>query len=652
LETVNRIRVPGKENPMLQMMRNKTFIKAAMWVVIISFVAWLGYDIGYRGGPGGAAGDVGEVEGMTIPWQAHRMQIQNLREMYRNQRRGQYLEDVDLDEQVWNQTVREILLSKAMSRVGIGTTPGEVAEIMVANPPRGFSNVPQFLDKKGNFNRDAYRTWLAGVSQQQWYQITGISFSQYEQQVTFEMLTQKLRDAVELGRFVSEPVIRQNFIDANEKVQARVVSVPVKDIPAASATVTEAEVQAYYDAHKDDYRTNASVEFAYVVIPRVPSTADSIRAGKEVRSIRARLDAGEDFAELARRYSEDESNSRNGGSLGTFSRKTMVAEFDNVAFGMKPGTVSDPVHTKFGWHIIKVERRVTDAAWHKKYDRLVARGKKPPKDAGTAKDSVEARHILITDTSPGVETIDHIQKLADSLTSSGAKFYDLARQLGFDVKRTPPVTPDVAFPIPEVRQPIRRLVWWGFSPSTKMQQVARAASTDKEFIVAQLVRRTADGIQPLSLIQGRVKASAQLARRVELAAQKLAPVVAKTKTGVTLADAVKDTDLEIVTVGPFARGERLKELGYGSRDAFVGAAFSLSKPGQTTGIVRLKHQGACIIELVSKTQPTEAEYARQKSAIARRLNRQGRVSLYRDWETYLRDFADIQDYRDNYYVFD
>jgi len=83
----------------------------------------------------------------------------------------------------------------------------------------------------------------------------------------------------------------------------------------------------------------------------------SAAAEKKAQDVEARLKKGEDFATLAKQLTEDPSGKEDGGDLGFFTKQQMVPEFADVAFAMKPGEVSKPIKTQFGWHVIKVEEK-------------------------------------------------------------------------------------------------------------------------------------------------------------------------------------------------------------------------------------------------------------------------------------------------------
>jgi peptidyl-prolyl cis-trans isomerase D len=120
--------------------------------------------------------------------------------------------------------------------------------------------------------------------------------------------------------------------------------------------VTEQEAQAYYSAHQDAFKTDEQVKASHILI-KVPSGADAKTdqaAKAKIEGILQQLRSGADFAELAKKNSED-TTAGNGGSLGWFGHGRMVAPFDQAAFSTNKGQVSGIVKTQFGYHIIKVD---------------------------------------------------------------------------------------------------------------------------------------------------------------------------------------------------------------------------------------------------------------------------------------------------------
>ena len=102
------------------------------------------------------------------------------------------------------------------------------------------------------------------------------------------------------------------------------------------------------------------VKASHILIsaPKATSTKEQIEAARvKAEGIKKEIDGGLDFADAAKKYSEDTGSAQQGGELDYFARGEMVQEFSDVAFNTKVGSVSDPVLTEFGWHIIKVEAR-------------------------------------------------------------------------------------------------------------------------------------------------------------------------------------------------------------------------------------------------------------------------------------------------------
>ncbi|MGN0854633.1 MAG: peptidylprolyl isomerase [Kiritimatiellia bacterium] len=122
---------------------------------------------------------------------------------------------------------------------------------------------------------------------------------------------------------------------------------------AGVADPTEEEIARFYEAHRSEYVVAPQVLCQHILVKSAegdPSEAKSA-AFEKIRAIRARIIAGGDFAEEAKKHSDCPSGQQ-GGSLGWFGRGMMVPEFDTCAFAMKKGEVSDIVTTQFGYHII------------------------------------------------------------------------------------------------------------------------------------------------------------------------------------------------------------------------------------------------------------------------------------------------------------
>jgi foldase protein PrsA len=107
----------------------------------------------------------------------------------------------------------------------------------------------------------------------------------------------------------------------------------------------EDEIKAYFDENKDQFAQQEQVKASHILV-------DDETTAKEVK---AKLDKGEDFAELAKEYSTDASNAESGGELGYFGKGEMEASFEEAAFTLKANEISDPVKTEYGYHIILVE---------------------------------------------------------------------------------------------------------------------------------------------------------------------------------------------------------------------------------------------------------------------------------------------------------
>jgi len=123
-------------------------------------------------------------------------------------------------------------------------------------------------------------------------------------------------------------------------------------------SVSPKEVETFYNEHKDTYVQEEAVHARHILIKVAPdaSPENDQKAKERAQAVLTKAKKGEDFSKLAAQNSED-STKDNGGDLGYFGRGRMVKPFEDTAFALKAGQISDPVRSQFGYHIIKVEDR-------------------------------------------------------------------------------------------------------------------------------------------------------------------------------------------------------------------------------------------------------------------------------------------------------
>ncbi len=127
------------------------------------------------------------------------------------------------------------------------------------------------------------------------------------------------------------------------------------------AKIDDAEVHKYYDEHRKDFdevhAQHILIRMKGSPLPVKPGQKDLTEeeALAKAQEVRKKLEGGADFAELAKQESDDTGSGPHGGDLGFFHQNQMVPAFAEAAFKMKPGELSEPVKTQFGYHIIKVD---------------------------------------------------------------------------------------------------------------------------------------------------------------------------------------------------------------------------------------------------------------------------------------------------------
>jgi peptidyl-prolyl cis-trans isomerase C len=181
---------------------------------------------------------------------------------------------------------------------------------------------------------------------------------------------------------------------ANEYLKREVVN---------NITISDDDIKSYYDSHKEELRTPEMVRARHILV-MVEANApeeEKQKAKEKAEDIMKKVRSGEDFEKLASELSDDTLTKQKGGDLGFFTRGRMLKPFEDAAFALKPGEVSEIVETPFGYHIIKVDEK-KDASVEN-YDAV--------------KDTIEQRLLQ-------ERTISEISKFTDKvLKDAGVEFH-------------------------------------------------------------------------------------------------------------------------------------------------------------------------------------------------------------------------------------
>ena len=346
-----------------------------VFLISIPFALW-GIHEYTGGGQEPAVAKVGEQE---ITERALINRVNTLRNSLLEQFNGRipsiFSEEILRQQALESMINSELLVQKAADlRISAG-------DAMVSQEIR---NIPAF-QVDGVFNAEAYKRTVS---------ISGMSARAFEEQTRAGLATRLIRRAISESEAVTDAEL-----DALLKLRKQKRVVSWMTIDAASATdvpeVTDADIETYYNENKEAFPKPEQVRLEYIeltldtigagvsvdeqevrayyddpekqqqftseeqrnmrhILIKVDANRSDEEAKKEAERILAELRAGGDFAELAKQYSEDTGSGARGGDLGLVKRGVMVKPFEEAAFALEQDTISDPVRSRFGYHIIQV----------------------------------------------------------------------------------------------------------------------------------------------------------------------------------------------------------------------------------------------------------------------------------------------------------
>jgi len=369
-------------------------------------------------------------------------------------------------------------------------------------------------------------------------------------------------------------------------------------IPGGAPKASDQEIQAYYQAHQADYQVPEQARSRHILIKFPGGVAKSDAEAKaKAQALLAQIKGGADFADVAKKNSEDPGSGAQGGELGFAKRGTMVPEFDTAIFSQKIGDTT-LVHSQYGYHIIQVEERQT------------------------------AHSQPLNEVKPAIEVTLIRQKEAQAENAYAATLATEAQKNGLaktaaahhlEVVTTPPLNSQGVIPgLPDGSQVITKAF------TAKLNGDPQPAPSGEGYAIFQVT-----GIAPAhapSFADWKSKVATDYAdeRLPQLLLQKTKELADKAKAEHDLAKAAKELGATVKTSDLVGESGQVPD--FGQVGAVAPDLFNLS-PGDISGPINAQRTGV-VAKIVDKTSPTPDEIAKNLDQTREQILDQRREEVF------------------------
>lgn len=624
---------------MLNKMRENAgswMIKVLLGIIVLAFV-FMGVGSFNTGRTTKAASVNGEPISIREYQQTYQAMIERLRQQFGERFDNEMIEMFDLKQKAMNQVIETELLRQRARKYNLQVPPAELAETI--------TRIPAF-QKNGQFNQQQYKMVLNQ---------NRLSPEAFEALQRESMLVQKVRAIVASGIQVSPAEAREwyNWKNAEIKIDYTLF----KPADFSDIAIDEEAVKAYYEDNKEQYQTQPQIKARFVkfapedYLPKVDVSDADIEAyynnnqkkyqqpeTVHARHILLKLDktasseqvsekreqaleimeqakAGEDFAELAEKYSEGPSKEK-GGDLGKFERGDMVKPFSDKAFSMEPGEISEPVRTEFGWHIIKVEEKtkksVKPLAEVKEEIRQTLAMEKAKNEAYD--DAVSMYNISFA----GDDLVKNTESRED-LSVQATEFFTKDKGPA-DVSESKAFA-EVAFKLPKM-------------------DVSDVEELGDAFFLIQVLEKKEAQIPEFETVREQITADWKKQERKKAAENAAEKFLAAVNSANSIKTAADEAGIEIHTTDFFTRNQPIPEIG---RDqTLMDAAFNLSASEPLPDAPINGQKGYYVIAFADKQLPDSEAFEKEKEQMVQQLLDQKKSRYMDAWIAQLREKSEIE----------
>ena len=622
---------------MLSIMRKHAsswIIKFLLAAIIVVFIPW-----GVQRYTSGRSGRVAEVNGSIITLDDYRNTYQNLveqvRQSFGNNVNDEFIQTLQLPKRALDQLIDRALMLQAAEKLQIQVSDEELAQAI--------GSITAF-QTAGVFDNQRYLNILSR---------TQLSPETFENQQREAITINKLQNFISGNIKVSDIEAQQWYKFNNAEVDIDFMLLEPQQMKGIEPTADE--IQAHFEANKEDYKTDPELKIRYVYLNpknyeaqvtisaedasdyyesnieqfKSPQTVqarhilikvDEKATPEQVEEARQRIEdvhqmaiAGEDFAELAAEFSEGPTKTK-GGDLGTFTRQDMVKPFSDKAFAMQAGEISEPVRTQFGWHIIKVER-VNPAS---------------VRSLDEARSEIEAK--LKADRSRSL-AYDEAEAIFDA-TFESQNMGDLTKERNLKMIHTDFFTRKKG---PSGTQNARQLAEAAFK--LPLNEVSEIQDLGNGYYLMEALEKRPAQIPELKAVSAAVKKDLIKEKQDAEALGQAQAIIAELKETESLTAVADKLNLKPQTSGFFKRTDSIPGVGY--EPDIASAAFKLSESNTIYADAIKGQKGYFVISLRERKGPSLDGFEKEKSDIKARLRQQKAFNTVGAWLKRIKDESEI-----------
>ncbi len=399
------------------------------------------------------------------------------------------------------------------------------------------------------------------------------------------------------------------------KVRARFLKF-APDVYKSKVELTDEELRYYYDENPDEFKEEKTVEARHILIKMDPEPPPEIVETKKQKALEILVMAreeGQDFAELAKEHSEGPSKDK-GGLLGAFKKGAMVKPFSDKAFSMEPGDISEPVLTRFGWHIIKVEkvneeRTLSFEASKEKITRKLT----DDRAKTIAYDEAEAVYDAAFDA-------DDLAKIAEE---KGLKISttDLFTKKGpkKGVKNRSKFG-SAAFDLPEM-------------------EISEVQDFGDGYYLLQVTEKIPEQLAEFEDVKAKVRRDFIKEQQEEKAKSDAAELLAALKNGGDMNTESGKFDLLSKATDFFKRNESIPDIGY--EREIAKAAFKLSEESKLPESEFKGRKGYYVIQFKERKEPDQEAFDKDKEEVRKKLIQQKQFKTFDTWLSKIKEQSEI-----------